>query len=380
MAGYFKSLVDLSAKELHRETEQRARSEKKKTVQLIASLSEVSRRQVHLAMGCSSLFDYCLRYLGLSEGQAHCRIQVARVCQRFPRILDALLAQHINLSIAAQLAPLLTEENCDQWVQDCSGLTVREVKVKLAELQPRPELTSGVRRAAPSRTENPRPSNSSDSLFTQAEPKAPTQAPKVRGRVEPATADVFNFRFSGSSELKEKLDRLAEVLGVHNAQGQLAKLVEIGVDAALDRKDPQRKLPRREARQRKQNETNDSPRPAPAPPQLPDPPQRQSPPPPAKPTPRRSRYIPSKVREKVLAGAKHQCEFVGQGGARCTARTGLEIDHIQPFARAGSHAVINLRCLCRAHNQWAARRFFGEAFIQQSITKKDPLQGTSHHP
>jgi hypothetical protein len=55
--------------------------------------------------------------------------------------------------------------------------------------------------------------------------------------VRPATPTQFDFRFSAERPFKEKLERLAEVLGVENAEKNLAALLEKAVDLALDKKD-----------------------------------------------------------------------------------------------------------------------------------------------
>ena len=73
------------------------------------------------------------------------------------------------------------------------------------------------------------------------------------------------------------------------------------------------------------------------------------------------------MREGVLERGGYQCEWTGPGGVRCTARTGLEIDHIKPYAKAGEPGEENLRALCRAHNLFAAAREFGEEFMKGKI-------------
>ncbi len=80
-----------------------------------------------------------------------------------------------------------------------------------------------------------------------------------------------------------------------------------------------------------------------------------------------SRYSPSSVRERLLARADYQCEYRGPGGVRCTARTRLEVDHIEPVGKGGSCDEENLRVLCRGHNLLAAEREFGEAFMRGKI-------------
>ncbi len=80
-----------------------------------------------------------------------------------------------------------------------------------------------------------------------------------------------------------------------------------------------------------------------------------------------SRYIPSSVRERVLERACYQCEWTGPGGVRCSARTGLEIDHVDPYAKGGGVGEENLRALCQAHNLFSAAREFGEEFMRGKI-------------
>jgi hypothetical protein len=80
-----------------------------------------------------------------------------------------------------------------------------------------------------------------------------------------------------------------------------------------------------------------------------------------------SRYITSAVRERVHARANYQCEYRGPDGTRCRSRTGLEIEHVRPFALFRDHDERFLKAYCRAHNRLAAESFYGAAFIQDKI-------------
>jgi 5-methylcytosine-specific restriction endonuclease McrA len=71
------------------------------------------------------------------------------------------------------------------------------------------------------------------------------------------------------------------------------------------------------------------------------------------------------VRRAVWRRDQYQCAFRSDEGRRCEARSGLEIDHIQPVARGGGSTVDNLRLLCRAHNQLAAEKSFGAGFMEE---------------
>jgi hypothetical protein len=55
---------------------------------------------------------------------------------------------------------------------------------------------------------------------------------------------------------------------------------------------------------------------------------------------------------------------VSESGHRCEARTRLEFDHIEAFARGGAATVESVRLLCRAHNQYEAERTFGADFMR----------------
>ena len=112
--AYFGMLEQLSAEELDRSATEVAVLEKRNVARLIAHICEISRRNVHLACGYKNLFDYGVRRLNLSEGSVWRRLQVAKVCRRFPQVLVALSQNRLNLTAASLLAPHLSEGNHDK--------------------------------------------------------------------------------------------------------------------------------------------------------------------------------------------------------------------------------------------------------------------------
>ena len=82
-----------------------------------------------------------------------------------------------------------------------------------------------------------------------------------------------------------------------------------------------------------------------------------------------TRYIPSRVREEVLKRDNHCCSYVSPEGKRCTSKSYLQIDHIQPHALGGSSEVSNLRVLCSAHNQFLAKKVFPYKTVALSPVK-----------
>jgi len=74
----------------------------------------------------------------------------------------------------------------------------------------------------------------------------------------------------------------------------------------------------------------------------------------------RSRYIPAQIRREVWVRAGGRCGYVSpENGRRCAEKKGLEVEHINPFARGGTHDLFNLDLFCRSHNLHAAVKTFG---------------------
>jgi hypothetical protein len=80
------------------------------------------------------------------------------------------------------------------------------------------------------------------------------------------------------------------------------------------------------------------------------------------------RDIPSAVKRAIVAKEGLQCSFVGIDGRRCECRAFLEYDHVTPAGLGGNNAEDNVRLVCRAHNQYAAKRIYGAAAMRRFRT------------
>src|SRR6476661_1319199 len=81
------------------------------TARMIDHLIEVEERRLDLRAACSSMFDFCQRRLGMSEGAAFRRINAARLVKRFPSLLGRIERGELHLSALVLLRPRLTDEN-----------------------------------------------------------------------------------------------------------------------------------------------------------------------------------------------------------------------------------------------------------------------------
>src|SRR5687768_1398999 len=84
------SLSNLSAQELLRELFDIVRTGRSVLARLIRFLIEMERRDLHNELGHPSLWDFCVRRIGLSEDQASRHVAVAHLARRFPLVLEKL--------------------------------------------------------------------------------------------------------------------------------------------------------------------------------------------------------------------------------------------------------------------------------------------------
>jgi hypothetical protein len=280
---------------LERQTELLAKQEHLQVARWIAHLAEVSLRRLHLELGYRSLFEYCVKCLGLSEGCTALRIQVCRVCHSHPVILDALAGQRISLTVAGKLAPYLTADNRERLIAHCTGMTKRAVEEYLVHLSPRPAVSPGVRK---------RP--------------APAPIRQRAGSAEPCQPDLCNIRLVVDKGFMAKLDRAAEVSGMGDTFHNMGEIFERALDEYLARNDPEKRQARRDQRAAALAKAEaDKVTVASVEPVAP----RDN-----HGTVARSRTIPTRRRDQLLIRAGHRCEYRSSEVIRCSERSRLAID------------------------------------------------------
>jgi hypothetical protein len=132
--------------ELLKEVKRLAAIEREATADLIRSLAEVEARRLHLAMGCSSMFDYCTRVVHLSEHAAYARIAAARAATRFPLVMELLIEGAITLTTVTLLGRQLTAENHAALLKSARHKSKADVEMLVATLHPQPDAPSSVRK------------------------------------------------------------------------------------------------------------------------------------------------------------------------------------------------------------------------------------------
>lgn len=334
-----------------------ARDERHQTALLVAHLAEFDARQLHLAAGYSSLFAYCCEVLGLSEDAACNRIEAARACRLFPVVLERMADGSLSVTTVRLLARRLTPENHVELVTAASRRSRRVVEELIASRFPRPDTPSSVRKV-PERLLAVVPFSPSVGPEEAAERPALPIPPQPatafvpsrsdhRPPVRPLATDRYEFRFTGSAAMRDKL-RVAQDLERHAVPtGDVARILERALDALIEKRS-QGKL----AIVRK--------------------PQRQP-----RPTERNSRHVPSAVRREVWARDGGHCAFVGASGHRCSERAFLEYHHVEPYAAGGEATVGNIQLRCRAHNGYEKDLFFGSGKGGVATVREAPPRFTA---
>ena len=104
-------LRDRSDRELFTGVEQAVTRERENIALVIAHLAEMHRRRLFAEEAFSSLSKYCIEVLHMSEWQAYRRMDVAKLAQQFPIVLDMLADGLVHFTAVHRLGPSLTEEN-----------------------------------------------------------------------------------------------------------------------------------------------------------------------------------------------------------------------------------------------------------------------------
>ena len=76
-------------------------------------------------------------------------------------------------------------------------------------------------------------------------------------------------------------------------------------------------------------------------------------------------HVAARVKRAVWERDGGRCQWPLESGGVCGSTLRLELDHIHPRALSGPSTVGNMRVLCKVHNDLAARKVFGEAWMDR---------------
>ena len=364
------NLSHLSDTALDQELNQLAKLECEVLTKVLHHLREAEKRRLYSKFGYKSLFTYAVERFGYTEDEAYRRISAMRLLRDVPQIEAKIESGSLSLTNISKAQTLFRQEQKDnrertaeekalvlEKLENCSKMKAEKILECFkqdSECKVRPLLSEGL---------------------------ALAHGPQLA-----------EHRFQADKELQANLNRLFELTNLPHAE--LAKLMKLASEIALDKLDPVRKAER--AAKRMEAKQDNIPEKSSATesagtkksvaptsvatvnsehPIIKSTAQTSGPDQkprvtklaavnarPANANP--NRYIPSAVRHAVYMRDQGICQ-------NCGSTRAMEMDHIKPYALGGEHSLENLRLLCRSCNQRSAIDTFG--FKRMTKFLKSPV-------
>jgi hypothetical protein len=192
--------------EIHLRAMEAAQKFKRAEADLIAILQEVESTRTFFKLGYTSLFQYVVQSLSLSESVAANFVTVSRKAKEFPALQLAIDQGDITVSKARKVTAVLTAENQEEWVKKAVELPQRKLEEQVANLAPETSIRDGVR---------------------------------------PITETLSQLKVGISRELEEKLKRVQDLESQRTKRAvKLSEALEVLADLYLEKKDPVKKAER----------------------------------------------------------------------------------------------------------------------------------------
>ncbi len=332
------NLNKLSDKDLLINTKSLTTQEREILTNILDHLREVERRRLYSDLGYRSLFEYAVKELKYSEGQAGRRIQALRLVKEIPEVEEKIESGELNLSHICQAQSYFRELKNDP---DTPSLNKKD-KVKVLQ-----QLESKSTREA-------------EKVLISLSPSKSLALPKEKERI--ISEDHRQVSFVITEELKDKLDEVKSLLGPDGQCLSMAQLLERMAEISL-RTLNEKKFGKKRVQEQpcgKRTEETQNKLALNSSHKLKK--SKITPAPELGRVKSESRYISRAMKYFIWQRDNKRC-------CQCGSRHHLNIDHIKPFGLGGKTEVSNLRLLCFSCNKRAAIKVYGIEKVEKSIFK-----------
>ena len=229
----------------------------------LVALADFDLRRGWEALGHASLFAFLIVELGLSTSSTFWRKSAADLLQGFPELERHLRQGQLCLTTMAELAKVLTQDNKEAVLPRFLGISSREAKEIVAELQPgqapprrdvvtsvapagpRPTLLPGFPCAAAVAPIDPGVGGPPRDVPTDTYPESlrapeiemthPARVAAPRDQVEPLTAELRRLHMTVSRQLLAKLDAARDGLSHSIPRATAEQVVEAALPLLLEK-------------------------------------------------------------------------------------------------------------------------------------------------
>jgi hypothetical protein len=342
--------VRLRIHELFQRTKETVARERQISLEvvLLIGLLETQNAAVNLGLGKR---ENLARSLGLTENAFWKRAQAGRVLVAFPEFIGLVKKGVTHVSHIAVLAPKITRENAELFLQEIAGKTERHVR----------ELVGSINKDG------------------------------SRNAVEA----VFDLRLRFTKTQLERLDRAREVLSATGRVPSEEEAILKSIEDLLEKRDPVRKVARAKSRVEKKAAAEIEPKVTPELPKESVATRSDAPIVTSAPkwqvnasstsapkwetgensasvltavgelNPRGRKGIPLSIVREVWERDEYCCVNELSEGNRCASKIGLQVDHVRPVSFGQDNRLENLRLLCRQCNIASAEKILGTAVMER---------------
>lgn len=306
----FSPKLELSAVELgmHRQALRLCREHRALESQMVALLQKIERTKMFRKFGVTSLFEYSVRVLDLSESVAYAFIAVARKAREIPALDKAIAQRKISVSKANRVVSVLNRDNADKMLAFAATHSKREVEAEVAKINPKLQ---------------------------------------VRERAKAIAAGLYELRLSISADTFKKLERVQSLMAQKGYGADMSSAIEAALEAYLIKHDPVRKAQRaleKPAKVAKQALTELEGYDELCPGRVADVGSGSA----------ASNFertpLTAEQKHAVFARDEGRCTFKDSDGVRCGSDRWVEVHHIIPVSEGGTNDPANLTILCSAHH------------------------------
>jgi len=300
----------LETKALHTKAVEIAKRFHDAESELIDILQTLDEKRVFIHLGYSSLFDYAVKALKLSEANSSNFITVARKSKTVPELKMAIRLGDITVSKARKITPVLTKENSSHWLELAKTLPKFKLEKEVAKVQPQ------------------------------------TITPE---RAKYVTETRLELKLGVSEDLMKKLRRAQDLTSQKTRRpATLEGTLEALIENYLKKHDPVKKAERNNQSAEGNNHrferniqridgnnqlqkdgfNNNAAASVPG-----------------------TRYISAQQKHQVNLRDQGRCAHVNESGHRCESQRWVEIHHIKALSLNGTNDTHNLQTLCHGHHK-----------------------------
>lgn len=293
-------------------------------VEILRLLREVERRKLFSDLGYKSLFDYTVKELKYSEGQAGRRIQAMRLLKELPQLEHKIQSGTLSLTNISQAQTHFREVQAH--AAKSKGLNAEvptgDNSMRSDTFRSNPPRNSVIEKINLLEKLENKSAREGQKVLLQVREELGALPPFPKEQQRQVSAELLEIRFVADLDLMKKLETCRSLLGKSGATmsyGELiGQLAEIGIEAWREKKFGRKRVADSslslESKSRNQN------------------------------APSGRRYISKQLQFEVWTRDDGKC-------TKCAGTRNLQIDHQLPLAMGGESTSKNLRLLCHHCNQ-----------------------------